>query len=86
MRKIQGISAVPKTRKTTTSSPNTEEENYVANGNTWESATVNVRLSGRGNYILAKLRLLNPNSPKTLLAKEILEKALIEVDEKITGL
>lgn len=77
---------MPKTRKTATTPSNNEEENYVANGNTWESTTVNVKISGRGNYILAKLRLLNPNSPKTLLAKEILEKALIEVDKKITGL
>ncbi|HGG5823022.1 TPA: hypothetical protein ACJG25_004114 [Salmonella enterica subsp. enterica serovar Saintpaul] len=77
---------MPKTRKNASPPFGAEGESYIANGNTWESATVNVRLSGRGNYILAKLRLLNPNSPKTLLAKEILEKALIEVDEKITGL
>ncbi|AJI85198.1 hypothetical protein AW19_4137 (plasmid) [Yersinia frederiksenii Y225] len=56
---------------------------FVVNGNEWKSALVNVEVSGRANYILAKLRLLHPNSAKTKIAKEILEKALDEINEKI---
>lgn len=58
---------------------------FVANGNEWKSALVNVEVSGRANYILAKLRLLHPNSPKTKIAKDVLEKALEELDKLIVS-
>lgn len=59
-------------------------ETYEVNGNDWKPVIINIKLSGRGNYVLAKMRLLNPNITKTKLAKEILEKALIDLDVKIT--
>jgi len=60
------------------------DETYEVNGSEWKPVIINIKLSGRGNYALAKMRLLNPNIPKTKLAKGILEKALIDLDIKIT--
>lgn len=62
-----------------------DDDVFVANGNEWKSALVNIEVSGQGNYILAKLKLLHPNSPKTKIAKDILEKALIDVNKTITS-
>lgn len=61
-------------------------ESFEANGNVWDPALINIKVSGQGNYILAKLKLLYPKTPKTALAKQILDEALLELDKKITGL
>lgn len=61
-----------------------KDESYMANGCSWEPTTVNVKINGRSNYILTKLKLLHPNDAKTLLAKQILEKALLEVDSELS--
>lgn len=61
-----------------------KDENHMANGCLWEPTTVNVKINGQSNYILTKLKLLHPNVAKTLLAKQILEKALLEVDSELS--
>jgi hypothetical protein len=71
---------VPKQKKRTNNS-----DVFLVNGNEWKSALVSIEVSGEGNYILAKLKLLHPNSPKTKIAKEILEKALLDVNKTITS-
>ncbi|MEG7664981.1 hypothetical protein U0D24_21660 [Hafnia paralvei] len=71
---------MPKQKKRTNNS-----DVFLVNGNEWKSALVSIEVSGEGNYILAKLKLLHPNSPKTKIAKEILEKALLDVNKTITS-
>ncbi|EAU2345875.1 hypothetical protein AH775_19230 [Salmonella enterica subsp. enterica serovar Give] len=65
---------------------NLNAENFIINGNDWKPITVTIKINGRSNYILTKLRLLKPNSPKAQLARELLEEALLKTDEKITEL
>ncbi|HCL8905683.1 TPA: hypothetical protein N2147_005162 [Escherichia coli] len=67
-------------------SDNLNAGNFIVNGNVWEPTTVTIKINGRSNYILTKLRLLKPNLPKTQLARELLEEALLKIDEKITEL
>lgn len=67
-------------------SDNLNAGNFIVNSNVWEPTTVTIKINGRSNYILTKLRLLKPNLPKTQLARELLEEALLKIDEKITEL
>lgn len=60
------------------------DESYEVNGNAWKPVIINIKLSGRGNYVLAKMGLFNPCVAKTKIAKDVLEKALIALDVKIT--
>lgn len=60
-----------------------DDETFTIHGATWDTATVNVKVSGRGNYVLARLKLLKPYWSKSALVKEVLEKALLEMEKDI---
>lgn len=60
------------------------DESCEMNGANWAPVTINVRLSGRSNYILTKMGLFHPNVTKTKLIKDILEKTLVEIDKKLS--
>lgn len=60
------------------------DESCEMNGATWQPVTLNVRLSGKSNYILTKMGLFHPNVTKTKLIKDILEKTLVEIDRKLS--
>ncbi|TGB53335.1 hypothetical protein CRI69_25860 [Escherichia sp. E4742] len=81
----KGTGKVNKSRNNDVSD-NLNAGNFIVNGNVWEPTTVTIKINGRSNYILTKLRLLKPNLPKTQLARELLEEALLKIDEKITEL
>ena len=57
---------------------------YEIHGGTWNPVVINIKLSGKANYILTKMGLFNPNVAKTTLAKDLLEKALIEIDATLS--
>ncbi|ENG8827707.1 hypothetical protein ABVL22_004313 [Salmonella enterica] len=59
---------------------------FERNGVCWNSSNITFKLSGQGNYILAKLKLLDPKKRKSLLVKDIIEKALLDLEKKITEL
>ncbi|HDX9051775.1 TPA: hypothetical protein ACHJX8_004452 [Yersinia enterocolitica] len=60
-----------------------EDEDYTSTGGVWRATNVSVRVSGKANFILAKLKLLNPSKAKSLIIKDIIEKALIDIDKEI---
>lgn len=60
-----------------------DDESYTSSGGVWYATSSSVKLSGKANFILAKLKLLHPSKSKSMIIKDIVERSLIEIDKEI---